>query len=162
MKQEIPRGTVHMGAHSGNTHKAIPTEMPDTRFELHQTSFSAPPPPPVDSPAHRRWILCRISQSTQGVAIRCPIPTPISTGPLVGYMPRRIKSLRPPPPHTHLWCAPLRRLCGGPRRSILCTPHSPDVAAAAGVTVMTGMPVGRSPGGRQGRACAGPGNAARG
>ena len=34
-----------MGAHSGNTHKAIPTEMSDTRFELHQTNFSAPPSP---------------------------------------------------------------------------------------------------------------------
>ena len=28
-----------MGAHSGNTQKAIPTEMPDTRFELHQTKY---------------------------------------------------------------------------------------------------------------------------
>ena len=34
-----------MGVHSGNTYKAIPTEMPDTRFELHQTKFSAPPSP---------------------------------------------------------------------------------------------------------------------
>ena len=34
-----------MGAHSGNTHKANPTEMPDTWFELHQTNFSAPPLP---------------------------------------------------------------------------------------------------------------------
>ena len=34
-----------MGAHSGNTHKAIPTEMPDTKFELHQTNISPPPPP---------------------------------------------------------------------------------------------------------------------
>ena len=35
-----------MGAHSGNTHKATPTEMPDTKFKLHQTNISAPPPPP--------------------------------------------------------------------------------------------------------------------
>ena len=34
-----------MGAHSGNAHKAIPTEMPDTKFELHQTNISAPPSP---------------------------------------------------------------------------------------------------------------------
>ena len=34
-----------MGAHSGNTHKAIPTEMPDTKFEIHQTNISAPPSP---------------------------------------------------------------------------------------------------------------------
>ena len=27
----LPSGTVQMGAHSGNTHKANPTEMPDTR-----------------------------------------------------------------------------------------------------------------------------------
>ena len=42
-----------MGAHSGNTHKAIPTEMPDTKFELHQTNISAPPPhtpPPPSKP----------------------------------------------------------------------------------------------------------------
>ena len=32
-----------MGAHSCNTHKATPTEMPDTKFKLHQTNITAPP-----------------------------------------------------------------------------------------------------------------------
>ena len=86
---------MQMGAHSCDTHKATPTEMSDTQIKYIRPT-SVHPPPPVDSPAHQRWTLCRVSQGTQGVAVCCPITAPLRTGSLVWYMPPP-----PPPPPAH-------------------------------------------------------------
>ena len=62
--------------------------MSDTKLKNHHSVTA--PPPPADSPVHRKRAYTRSRQGPQSGRIIRPIPTPHPTCTLVGYVPGRI------------------------------------------------------------------------